>query len=127
MAMSRRACVVVLVCLGRIASAQTADPWTATPAPAPAADAAAAPSGDAVKPIGYVELYDQWNFGQPSNGVTNLRGFDDRHASLTLQNAVLGADWTKGPLHGRITLQFGEAGDIYYQAEPTQAASGTAP
>jgi hypothetical protein len=121
--------VVVLMGLGGVASAQTQpdDPWTAPTAPAAAPGDEAAPSTDGVKPMGYIELYDQWNFRQPSNGVTNLRGFDDRHASFTLQNVVLGADWTKGAVHGRIALQVGDAGDTYYEAEPTQGAMGTAP
>ncbi|MDB5219777.1 MAG: outer membrane protein, partial [Myxococcaceae bacterium] len=30
-------------------------------------------------PTGYIETYYQWNFNHPSNGITNYRGFDNRH------------------------------------------------
>jgi hypothetical protein len=76
---------------------------------------------------GYAEIYDQWNFDDPSNGVTNLRGFDDRHASFTVQNAVLDATWTKDTLSGRVALQVGDAPDTYYQSEPRIPAQGTQP
>ncbi len=125
--MSRRAWVVSLLCIAGSARAQSADPWTASPAPAPSPDAAAAPTGDQIKLGGYLELYDSWNFNQPSNGVTNLRAFDSRHASLTLQNSVLDVTWTKGPVTGRIAVQFGDEPDQYYQAEPSQPAAGSAP
>ncbi|MGE5186867.1 MAG: outer membrane beta-barrel protein, partial [Acidobacteriota bacterium] len=72
-------------------------------------------------------LYDAWNFREPSNGVTNLRGFDDRHASFTLQNAVVEATWTKGVVSGRIALQVGDEPGAFYAFEPSQAPSGTAP
>ena len=28
---------------------------------------------------GYVESFYQWNFNEPSNFITNFRGFDSRH------------------------------------------------
>lgn len=80
---------------------------------------------DRVELDGYVEVYGQYNLGRPSNGITNLRGFDVRHASMALQNAVLAADWTKDSVSGRIAFQFGDAGNIYYAAEPAIASSGT--
>ena len=89
--------------------------------------AAADPASDSIKLGGYLEMYDQWNFGDPSNGVTNLRGFDDRHASFALQNAVLEATWTKGAVSGRIALQVGDAADIYYSGEPAIVHAGSAP
>jgi hypothetical protein len=80
-----------------------------------------------IKLGGYVEVFDAYNFNRPANGVTNLRAFDDRHASITVQNAVLEGTWTHGPISGRIALQVGEAGDIYYEAEPVQPPTGSAP
>ena len=125
--MLRRTCVLGLVCIGGAAFAQSADPWTAPTAPPPAPDSAPVTAGEGPKLGGYLEMYDAWNFNEPSNGVTNLRGFDFRHGSLTLQNAVLDTTWTRGPLSGRLALQFGDEPDAYYQAEPAQPASGSAP
>lgn len=112
MGMSIRVWVVFFVAIARVA---LADPEPTPPAPT-------------IKLGGYLELDDSWNFRRPSNGINNLRGFDDRHATLTLQNAVLEATWTKGPVSGRIALQAGEAPDnYYYVVEPTRPPSGTAP
>ena len=110
-----------------VAHAQSADPWTAPTAPESESEDTAKPASEGPKLGGYLEAYDAWNFNNPSNGVTNLRGFDFRHASLTLQNAVLDVTWTKGPVTGRIAVQFGDEPNAYYQAEPSQPASGTAP
>jgi hypothetical protein len=38
---------------------------------------------------GYTEAFYQWNLNDPSNHITNFRGFDNRHNTLTLSNAVL--------------------------------------
>lgn len=65
---------------------------------------------------GYLETYFQWNAHDPSNDVTALRAFDARHDTFALQNAVLEADWTEGPVSGRLALQAGDAGDIYVPA-----------
>jgi hypothetical protein len=73
---------------------------------------------------GYVESYVQWNFRQPADGVTRLRGFDNRHASLTLSNAALGASWKGGRASGKLVLQVGATPASYYLVEPS--LSGTA-
>lgn len=126
--MARGVLLLVVVCAARTASAQPApDPWNAPVPGSPTAGDAAAPAGDSVKLGGYLEMYDAWNFREPSNGVTNLRGFDDRHASLTLQNALIEATWTKGPLTGRIALQAGDEADAFYSFEPRIGAAGSAP
>jgi len=80
-----------------------------------------------VKLGGYLEIYDAWNAGQPASGVTNLRGLDDRAGSFTVQNAVLDADFTRGPLTARIALQVGDGADLYYRHEPALPPAGTAP
>ena len=103
---------------------------------APAAEAphpAAAPSGPianvsegTTKPAtkaaltigGYVEAFYQWNFNQPSNGITNYRGYDNRHNTFTLDNAVLDALGTLGPITAHVALQVGHTPDSYYLAEP---------
>src|SRR4051812_32111040 len=33
---------------------------------------------------GYAEVDYSWNFNQPSNSITNYRGFDNRHNSFTI-------------------------------------------
>lgn len=87
----------------------------------------AAADPPSIKLGGYVELFDAYNFNRPANSITNLRAFDDRHATFTLQNVVLEGTWTQGPVSGRIALQAGEAGDIYYEAEPVHPPMGSAP
>lgn len=67
---------------------------------------------------GYVEALYAYNFGQPSNGITHLRGFDNRHDTFTLANVALQADWDLQGLEGRITLQVGHTPATYYLAEP---------
>lgn len=78
-----------------------------------------------VVPTGYVETYYAYNFNRPSNGITNARGFDNRHNTLTLSNAAMGANWTAGPVSGRLILQVGSTPSTYYGGEPSLAgASG---
>lgn len=75
---------------------------------------------------GYVEALYQWNFNQPRNGITNYRGFDNRHNSFTLSNVALDLAWDDGDLIGRATLQVGHTASSYYLAEPTSAGTNTA-
>ena len=73
---------------------------------------------------GYVEAFYQWNFNDPSNGITNLRGFDNRHNTFTLSNVVLDAAWrVKDVVYGRLALQFGHTGETYYLAEPVSGGA----
>lgn len=64
-----------------------------------------------------VETYFGWNFNKPDNRVTAFRGFDARHDSFALSNAVLDAHWNAGAVSGRLALQTGDTPDIYYGAE----------
>ncbi len=107
--------LVLILTSSTIASADPDPPAAPTSPPAPALELGAT-----------VEVYDQYNLRAPSNGVTNLRAFDARHDSFTLQNAVVDATWQKGALSGRLALQYGEAGDLYYAGEPAIGATGTA-
>jgi hypothetical protein len=95
--------------------------------PQPAATVTPSPPPPVIKLGAWVEVYGQYNLRDPSNDVTNLRAFDARHGTLALQNAVLDATWTKGALSGRLALQFGDVGDLYYAGEPAHAAIGSAP
>ncbi len=99
---------------------------TVTPGTTPA------PSGDDDKPLlkltplGYVEALYSYNFNRPSNGITNFRGFDNRHNTFTLSNVALGANAEVGPVTTRLILQYGSTGSTYYLGEPTRAGSGGA-
>jgi hypothetical protein len=71
---------------------------------------------------GYVEASYSYNFNNPSNGITNYRGFDNRHNTFTLSNAALDGQWEKSIVSGRITLQVGQTPDTYYQSEPNASS-----
>lgn len=91
------------------------------------APAAAAPETSTLKvvPTGYVEAYYAYNFNRPSNGITNYRGFDNRHDTFSLSNAAFGANWDAGRVGGRVVLQIGSTPSSYYSGEPALAgASG---
>jgi hypothetical protein len=83
------------------------------------------PLGLKVMPLAYVEAFYQWNFNDPSNGITAYRGFDDRHNTFTLSNVALGTAWRDGPVYGRIVFQVGNTPNSYYLGEPN--AVGYAP
>src|SRR5262245_43260847 len=81
---------------------------------------------------GYVEVFYQWNFNDPSNGITNYRGFDNRHDSFTLDNVVLDALGETGKsVSAHFALQFGHTPETYYLSEPlspgTPGAGSTGP
>ncbi|MFN0060912.1 MAG: outer membrane beta-barrel protein [Myxococcaceae bacterium] len=71
----------------------------------------------------YAEVYYQWNFNNPSNGITNFRGFDNRHNSFTISNVAVSAQWDWQNLVGRVALQVGSTPSTYYAAEPSLAGS----
>lgn len=104
-------------------------PSDVTPATADAGTAPAIPAADtAPNPFvlgGYAEALYQWNFNNPSNGITNFRGFDNRHNTFTLSNVALDAAWDYQGLVGRLTLQVGHTPSTYYLSEPSApGASG---
>jgi hypothetical protein len=76
---------------------------------------------------GYVEAGFSYNFNQPSNGITNERGFDNRHDTFTLSNVALDTQWEKGPAAARITLQAGQTPDAYYLGEPSVRGTTSVP
>ncbi|HVP61385.1 MAG TPA: outer membrane beta-barrel protein [Myxococcaceae bacterium] len=74
---------------------------------------------------GYVEAFYQWNFNQPSNFITNYRGFDNRHNIFTIENAVIEVQGKLGPVTTHIALQWGATPQSYYLSEPVwRATSG---
>lgn len=77
------------------------------------------PAASTITPTGYVEAYYQWNFNEPSNGITNYRAFDNRHDTFTLENVALGASWKIDRVDSKLLLQVGSAPATYYAAEPS--------
>lgn len=75
---------------------------------------------------GYAEAFYQWNFNQPANGLTNFRGFDNRHNSFTLSNVALDATWDVHDVVGKLTLQIGHTPSTYYLSEPALAGANGA-
>ena len=67
---------------------------------------------------GYVETFYQWNFNNPSNRITNFRGFDNRHDTFTISNAAFDAHIEDKRLTGHLTLQVGHTPNVYYSNEP---------
>ena len=85
---------------------------------APAARAQTPPRTPPFTLSGYAEAFYQWNFNAPANGITHLRGFDNRHNSFTLANVALEARWDYRDLVGRVALQVGHTPSTYYLSEP---------
>ena len=126
----------------RVSLAQTPPPATDPPAadPSPAAATATvttttttttttapAVTVPAARPSvtwsGYVEAFYSFNFNLPNNNITAYRGFDNRHNTFSIANAVLGAAWALGPVTGNLAVQFGTTPETYYLAEPGVGAS----
>ena len=112
------------------ARAEDADSTSATPRPIASASEGVTRSGTAanVTLSGLTEVFYQWNFADPSNGITNFRGFDNRHDSFTIANTVIDAAATANATSARVALQFGHTPETYYLAEPTSpgtVAAGT--
>jgi hypothetical protein len=117
----------LLLSLATIAHAEGEEtPQLVTPADvAPSAQRDVAPAAK-IAPLGYVEAYYAYNLNRPSNGITNFRGFDDRHNTFTLSNVALGANFEAGPVGGRLILQIGSTPSTYYMSEPHHAGANGA-
>lgn len=77
-------------------------------------------------PFGWIETAFSWNFNRPSNGITAYRGFDNRHSTFVIQNAVLGANASQGPFSARVALQVGTMPAAYVgNNEPVHPGGGT--
>ncbi len=76
---------------------------------------------------GYVEANYSYNFNRPDNGITDFRGFDNRHNTFTLSNAVLGGTLAYQGLVGRLALQAGQTPSTYYLGEPSAPGSNATP
>lgn len=102
---------------------------TTTPAPAPSGASSLLPKGwqPSYTIGGYVEAAYSYSIERPSNGIINQRGFDNRHNTFTLQNAVIDAQGKLGGLSARVALQVGQTPDTYYQGEPSHPGSAGGP
>jgi hypothetical protein len=74
---------------------------------------------------GSIEAYYQAHLQDPSNRITNLRGFDNRSRSFTLSNIVLDLRGERGAVAGHIVMQVGHTPSTYYLAEPASPGSGS--
>jgi hypothetical protein len=94
------------------------------PAPAPTEPAIPEPSAAKITIGGYVEADYQAHFQNPSNRLTNLRGFDNRSRTITLSNVALDVKGERGPLTAHVVLQIGHTPSTYYLAEPASPGAG---
>lgn len=77
---------------------------------------------------GYVETYYAWNFGQPQNGITEFRAFDNRHDTFQLQAMVLDVGFKSPSVEARLVAQAGFGPATYYWAsEPTLLGTSLTP
>ncbi len=72
---------------------------------------------------GAAEAHYQWNFNEPSNGITAWRGFDNRHNTFTISNVMLDVQWDYEGVVGRVALQIGSTPSSYYLAEPGRSGA----
>lgn len=105
----------ILVLAAFVPSGATAEPS----APTPTEEAAHVTVG------AYVEAYYQLHFQNPSNDLTNLRGFDNRSRTFTLSNVALDVTGARGPVTARVVLQIGHTPSTYYLAEPVSPGTGS--
>jgi Putative beta-barrel porin-2, OmpL-like. bbp2 len=132
MSVSRAWLVVTALVIARPAWGQTTSPTAPsaadeTKSPPPTALVVEHATLGKVTLGGYVEAAFSYNFNQPSNGITNERGFDNRHDTFTLSNAALDTQWEKGPAAARLIAQFGQTPDTYYLAEPSLRGTASVP
>jgi hypothetical protein len=117
-----RSALVALALTG-IAGSASAQP---TPPATPPAAVKEEPPPIKITPIGYVEAYYAYNFNRPANGITNFRGFDNRHNTFSISNVALGATFEGGPISAKLLLQVGSTPSTYYLGEPSLAGSSGA-
>jgi hypothetical protein len=69
---------------------------------------------------GHLETFYQYNFNRPGNGISNFRGYDDRHNTLAVQNAVIDVGFRATDLLARIALQVGRTPAAMYAEETSR-------
>jgi hypothetical protein len=86
-----------------------------------------APDAGKISLGGYIEAFYSFNFNDPSNRITNFRGFDNRESTFTLSNVAGSLAWEKSAVSAKITAQVGHTPDTYYLSEPTAAGTSSTP
>ncbi len=76
--------------------------------------------------VGSGEFFYAYNFNNPSNGITNARGFDNRHNTFSVSNLSFGFEGELNRVAGKIILQYGLTPDVYYASEPSKPGSALA-
>lgn len=109
---------------------EPASPKPTEPAPAPAKGVSSIlPKGwePSYSIGGYVEASYTYAIERPSNNILANRGFDNRHNTFLLGNAVIDAQGKLGGLVARVALQAGRTPESYYAGEPTHTGGGGTP
>src|SRR5262249_15131597 len=70
----------------------------------------------AVVVAAWLEAYYQGHVQDPSNRLSNLRGFDNHDRSLTLANVAVDVKGERGPITAHVVLQSGPTLSTYLQA-----------
>jgi hypothetical protein len=86
--------------------------------PDPPAQTAAGILGGPIRVSGLIDAYYLKNFNNPASRVNQLRNFDVRANSLTLNMAKLVLEHDPAPVGFRIDFGFGRAFDIFHSTEP---------
>jgi hypothetical protein len=135
LARRRGACVGAGVLFSWMAAAQAHGEQPGASAPASEATAQSSTPPEATEPEdpkhaglkvrGLVELFYQYNFNRPPNGISAYRAADPRHNSISLANATIDAGWDSNGVSARIALQFGHTAYALYAEEPQHEGAET--
>jgi len=88
----------------------------------PAAPPAGAWLGGPIRVSGLIDGYYLKNFNNPASGLNQLRNFDVKTNSLTLNMAKVVLEHDPSPVGFRIDFGFGKAFEIFHAAEPGSSA-----
>lgn len=88
----------------------------------PAAPSAGAWLGGPIRVSGLIDGYYLKNFNNPASGLNQLRNFDVKTNSLTLNMAKVVLEHDPSPVGFRIDFGFGKAFEIFHAAEPGSSA-----
>jgi hypothetical protein len=110
---------MALVAISALGSAQTQTPPPADAAQAPAPAPASSPwSLGGIDFSGYVDAYYNYNANHPASGNNNLRFYDARANTFTLNMAKFTMEHAADPVGFKLDLGFGRGADLYNSFEP---------
>ena len=114
--------ILAAAALGSAQTPASTDPAQApAPAPAPAAEPASKPwSAGGIDFSGYVDAYYNFNSNHPASGNNNLRFYDAKANTLTLNVAKFSMSHTADPVGFTLDLGFGRGVDLFNSFEPNQ-------